>query len=349
MKPSPRTLRLLLALVAVVILGISISRLDVGEVGGYLARLDASALLALVPFGIARIIDAAMFRSLLVMLGARSKFPTLFAIRLGTEAVSLSVIAGALVSEGVSPWLLARRSGIAGAITVAAQAGRKRAILMTHGILLGLGGLLGADPINNAAREMIGFAYVNWLMLAVSAVFITLAVLMGSLLQNGQMASRILALVRRIPRVGAWLDERAHHFAATDDRLRAVADLPPFHSFAMVAGYLAVWAMDVVETWVIMRLLGAPISLVEALALETVVSVLKVAAFAVPGGLGVQDLGYASILVAMKLPGGTALAAAFVVLKRIKELIWIGAGYAALAALGFAPKAVVEAAAHEKV
>ena len=50
-----------------------------------------------------------------------------------------------------------------------------------------------------------------------------------------------------------------------------------------------------------------------------------------PAGLGVQDAGYAVILQAMGLPGPTT--AAFVLLKRGKELVWIAVGYALLMAL----------------
>ena len=55
------------------------------------------------------------------------------------------------------------------------------------------------------------------------------------------------------------------------------------------------------------------------------------AAFFVPAGLGIQDAGYLAFLSAF---GAAApLAAAFIVVKRTKELIWIAIGYVALLAL----------------
>jgi uncharacterized membrane protein YbhN (UPF0104 family) len=53
-------------------------------------------------------------------------------------------------------------------------------------------------------------------------------------------------------------------------------------------------------------------------------------AFFSPGGLGVQDLGYMAFLSALGIPEAPAVSAAFVVLKRSKEILWIGVGYALL-------------------
>jgi hypothetical protein len=50
-----------------------------------------------------------------------------------------------------------------------------------------------------------------------------------------------------------------------------------------------------------------------------------------PAGLGLQDAGYATMLSGLGMPIDTA--AAFVILKRAKEMTWIAFGYALLAAL----------------
>jgi len=49
-----------------------------------------------------------------------------------------------------------------------------------------------------------------------------------------------------------------------------------------------------------------------------------------PGGLGVQDLGYVAALGALGVPDAVTAGAAFVVMKRAKELAWALVGYASL-------------------
>jgi hypothetical protein len=50
-------------------------------------------------------------------------------------------------------------------------------------------------------------------------------------------------------------------------------------------------------------------------------------AFFAPSGLGVQDMGYMAFFTALGLPDAGALGAAFVLLKRSKEILWVAIGY----------------------
>jgi uncharacterized membrane protein YbhN (UPF0104 family) len=52
--------------------------------------------------------------------------------------------------------------------------------------------------------------------------------------------------------------------------------------------------------------------------------------FLLPAGLGAQDAGYVAFLAALGVPNPVSLGAAFVVLKRGKELLWAAVGYALL-------------------
>jgi uncharacterized membrane protein YbhN (UPF0104 family) len=67
------------------------------------------------------------------------------------------------------------------------------------------------------------------------------------------------------------------------------------------------------------------------LAMEAAVVFARNAAFFVPAGLGVQDAGYLAFLSAFGV--AAPLAAAFIVVKRTKELLWIAAGYLVLLVL----------------
>ena len=51
-------------------------------------------------------------------------------------------------------------------------------------------------------------------------------------------------------------------------------------------------------------------------------------AFFAPAGIGVQDVGYLAVLNAYGVPDANAIGPAFVVLKRMKELVFVAFGYA---------------------
>jgi glycosyltransferase involved in cell wall biosynthesis len=75
----------------------------------------------------------------------------------------------------------------------------------------------------------------------------------------------------------------------------------------------------VVETWLVLRLLGRPIGWVAALAIESLAASARGAAFVVPGGIGVQE----GALVAVGAAFGVAAPAALAlgVVKRGRELV----------------------------
>ncbi len=72
-------------------------------------------------------------------------------------------------------------------------------------------------------------------------------------------------------------------------------------------------------------------------AVESGLSLARSAVAFMPGGLGVQDMGYATALAALGTTHETA--AAFVILKRAKEIVWIAIGFAVGSRAGHVPPA----------
>jgi uncharacterized membrane protein YbhN (UPF0104 family) len=95
--------------------------------------------------------------------------------------------------------------------------------------------------------------------------------------------------------------------------------------------YSAGWVVRGAETWLFLRLLGADVSFLAALVVETSIILVRSAAVPVPAGLGVQDVAYVLCLQALGVPDAVNVATAFVVLKRGKDLAWILLGFALLA------------------
>jgi glycosyltransferase 2 family protein len=58
-----------------------------------------------------------------------------------------------------------------------------------------------------------------------------------------------------------------------------------------------------------------------------VLALVRAAAFMVPAGLGVQDAGYVAFLGAFGVPEAATAGAAFVLIKRAKEIVWTALGY----------------------
>ena len=65
--------------------------------------------------------------------------------------------------------------------------------------------------------------------------------------------------------------------------------------------------------------------------LETALILVRGLAVPVPAGIGVQDAGYVLSLRALGVADATTVGAAFVVMKRGRDLFWIVVGFATLA------------------
>lgn len=90
---------------------------------------------------------------------------------------------------------------------------------------------------------------------------------------------------------------------------------------------LAAWMAGALEIWVALWLLGAPVSLLDALAIEALIQAISSAAFLVPGALGVQEAGFVGIGALLGLDPATG--AALAVTRRIRDLVLYLPGLAA--------------------
>jgi putative membrane protein len=118
-------------------------------------------------------------------------------------------------------------------------------------------------------------------------------------------------LTRRFPRLP--VDSVRRLFAALHARQRQrgmLARATALHLLTLVLG--------VGETWLALAAMGRPTSLAEALVIESLGVAVRGAAFAVPGGLGVQEAGFVLIGTPFGIPPDQAIALSMV--KRLREL-----------------------------
>jgi uncharacterized membrane protein YbhN (UPF0104 family) len=84
------------------------------------------------------------------------------------------------------------------------------------------------------------------------------------------------------------------------------------------------WLFGAFETFLILRLLGMPVDLIDAWMLEACVVLVRNATFFIPGHLGTQD--GTIMLVGGVLTGSAEAGLAVALVRRARELLWSGAG-----------------------
>ena len=164
---------------------------------------------------------------------------------------------------------------------------------------------------------------------AMAVVLVGIALMSGWVMSGG-LAGRLGRRLQRLPlsSIREWVVRKRADLERADGTLRRV--LVPRRLVPLAALYLGMWLAESVEAFLLLRLLGFDVTFGDAVALEAVMSVLRALVFFIPAGLGVQDAGYAAFLAGV---GGTdtlSAVAAFILLKRARELVWMSVGYVML-------------------
>jgi uncharacterized protein (TIRG00374 family) len=94
--------------------------------------------------------------------------------------------------------------------------------------------------------------------------------------------------------------------------------------------HTAAWATGALEIYLVVHFLGADVSLVLSLILETFGGAVRFASFMIPASLGALEGGYVAIFKGLGLSG--ALGLSYMLVRRIRELVWAGLGLLWLAA-----------------
>ncbi len=152
-------------------------------------------------------------------------------------------------------------------------------------------------------------------------------------MRGGEAFRALSRWLRAVPiaAVRRWIDARRAAFARVDTSTRAFFAAPRSTQLACFLPFALEWLMEGVETFVILRCLHAAVGVGDALVVDGVGSLLRTLVFFVPAGLGFQDGVQVALLGMLGVGDAPATGAAFIFIKRTKELFWIVTGATFLA------------------
>ncbi len=285
--------------------------------------------LGLVPFVVQIALDALAWRTLLAGLGHAVAWRQLIAIRLSTEAVLQSMPGGSLIGESMKPYLLRRVASVPIAHTVATVAIKRCLLALAESAYLAIAVIAAHALYTRCSQAIVDTDGLAWYVAIAAGALAVVAVGLAATLLSVSIADKSRRLLAAWPsrRLRAGLEARRAGFAATDQALVALGRRPARLATAWSL-LLVAWLVETGETILLCRLVGIDLGAAHVLAMEAAVVFTRNVAFFVPAGLGVQDAGYLAFLAAYGVR--SPLAAAFIVVKRTKELIWIALGYLVL-------------------
>jgi putative membrane protein len=259
-------------------------------------------------------------RALPAEAAARIPFLAQYLARIAGEAVNSVTPTAAVGGEPVKAQLL-RAAGVSGPEAVASVVIAKTALTLSQIAFILLGVPVLAARFGRPAIGLACFAVLVGLAL-LFARFLVRVQQRGPARTAWRWLVRVFPRSRTVKRLGeraADIDERLGDFYRIEQQAFRTATL--WHFMA--------WLLGVVEVWIIMQLIGAPIAWADALILESLAQPIRAVTLFIPGGLGAQELG--GVALCHLLGIGEAPAVTLWLLKRARELFYdaVGIGYLA--------------------
>lgn len=254
-------------------------------------------------------------------------FWRLFALRIAGDALTNGLPGGVVWGETYKAVMMRRWFGV----TLADNA----AILLTIRFGLGLSqalyvmmGLIFSYPLlRDHAEDAVGFAGAQYIGLAMTIAMALLMLLPVTLMFRGSSFAVFTGWFKKLPskRLRHWLESRQDRIEAIDEACTAVLRNNR-RNLLLVFFFLWIgWVASGLESYVLLSFMMLRPTVIMSLVMESVGSLFRLVFFMVPSGIGGQDASFLALFRLYQLRserGGV-----FVVLKRFKDIIWIGVGF----------------------
>jgi putative membrane protein len=317
---SGRWLRAALLLAGAALFALLVWEIGPRAIAASFGRLGWALLIVLVfPFCVITAFDTLGWRY--AFRRDRVSFWALARARMAGEAVNGTTPTGSVGGEAVKAWLLRDRVPFRESLPSVIVA--KTTITIAQGLFL-LFGILVAWPTLPARASWLLQPMTALLGLEILAVVgFVWAQVAGVLAGSGKMLARIgvtLSAHRGLPLKRI---DRALSLFYRRQRARLGLSIG-FHFLG--------WVMSAAETWLILWLLGMPVSPATAVIIEACGTAVRFVTFFIPGHLGALEGGNVAVFMALGLDPAAGMSA--ILVRRVREAAWIGLGFLALRAPG---------------
>ncbi len=141
--------------------------------------------------------------------------------------------------------------------------------------------------------------------------------------QRMRVSSRGGAWISRW-RLGARIGDYLHHIEALDDRLVSFYSRLRLRFAAALVLSLCNWFIGALGVYYTMVFLGTPVAFTDAWIIEAFAQLIRAGTFFIPASIGAQEGAF--VLVCATLTGSASSGLAAALVRRFREIVWIGGG-----------------------
>ncbi len=332
-------LRWFLLLLGLALFGWFIYRAGPAEIFATVSRLGWLAPVVVMPYFLVYVLDTWGW---LLAFGnyaaVRPKYLTLFRVRWVGESINNVVPSGYVGGEALKAYLLHKR-GVPGLTCGTSVVASKTCQVLAQVLFIGIGALAALPnlPSDSGARRG---------MLFITVAAFAVVILLFALQREGMFSTlnRVLKRLKiRIP----TLEKHETSLRKLDDQIYQFYHRDRRRFFQSTGAFLLGWMADALEIYVVCHLLGLPLSVTEAIAIESFISVAKALGIFIPAAMGVQESGVVLLFQIFGLP--VTMGVAYAILRRGRELFYVLIGGLLLYLEEASVKTTLERASKEPV
>lgn len=320
-------LRVLLLLLGLLTLGLIVWHIGPGNIYDAAARLGPVALFViLIPSVVMYAVEAYGWKVTLGPSAQHVPFWRLLAIRTAGEVVNMTTPTAYVGGEPLKAYLLKKHNvpmveGMASVVIAKTTMTVAEVLFILLGIALGFW-ILGASG-SSGQIVAAGLLSVGLLLFGTAGfVFV----------QRRGLFVWILETLRKIGLRIGFLESQEDNLRSLD---RTILNFYSHHQGAFYAStwlFFLGWMAEALEVFVIVYYLGGPATVLSAISIGALSVFIKGGTFFIPGSLGAQDGGNLLLLEAFGYSDVTGIT--FALLRRFREVVWIGIGLLCLAMIG---------------
>jgi putative membrane protein len=307
--------------VALLLIGLSlfgwfIHRAGLAEIFETVKRLGWLAPVVVLPYLWVYVLDTfGWFLAFGRHAAARPPWLTLFRVRWAGEAVNNVIPSAYVGGEALKGYLLHKR-GVPGVICGMSIVASKTCQVLAQVFFIGLGSLLAMQHVPAGSGVRRGMVVIT------IGAFTGAALLL--ILQRQGMFSALHGLLARFSIRLKTLEKHQTSLRKLDDQIYQFYHRDRRRFFQTTAVFFLGWLADSLEIFVVCHLLGLPLSVTEAIAIESFISVAKALGVFVPGALGVQESGVVLLFQVFGLPSPVGVA--YAIIRRGRDLVYVIVG-----------------------
>ncbi|HSA79040.1 MAG TPA: lysylphosphatidylglycerol synthase transmembrane domain-containing protein [Nitrospirota bacterium] len=320
-------LRLILLTVGLLTLSLLVWHIGPGKIYEAASQLGPAALIViLIPSLIMYLIEAYGWKITLGPSAQAIPFWQVLAIRTAGEVVNMTTPTAYVGGEPLKAYLLQKQrvpmvEGLASVVIAKTTMTIAQILFILIGIALGfwiLGGNGSSGQIVAAGLLSVG------LLLFGTAAFV--------FVQRRGLFTWILDLLRACGLRIGFLENREAQLKSLDETILNFYTHHQSTFYASTGLYFLGWLAEALEVFIIIYYLGGPAMILSAISIGALSVFIKGGTFFIPGSLGAQDGGNLLLLQAFGYSDVTGIT--FALLRRFRELVWIGIGLLCLAGTG---------------